>query len=370
MQKKIPFGRTIVTMSNNGRFCACHQKDEIFIYDLGKDNDVVFPVAVINWMYDSRIEPKLLFSPTGEYLVAAHYGSTYMEQHPDYDDHDDNLILVWDIASESIVYSERFTMHFKSPQDWLNSWARFVNIQFISAERFVTFSESGEVAVWSIKLKKRIYSIGASSWHGSSARVNHSGTQFAIIENNITNRRGRIGLNYVSGNHRTLGVGGVEKLYRGYSLRVWQLSDGQHIRDLQLPENIRDNKLPHVKSRLDFSHDDKYIAISTSEKLSKSKMLDTVHIIDLASGKIVQRLPENNILIGFMEDNQNLLVQEYEKSQISAWNILQERLYRTTAFAGEIYHTQMLTDNRVAVVTNEGKDSIAHVVDLGEMIVS
>lgn len=365
MQKTIPTKTSFpeITVAGDGMTIAYYWQysESLEVFDLMDSRNSDKSLSQIIWTEYARWLSKFVLSPDGRYLVTAHYGSNYWENHPaESDNYTERIIIVWDVATGTVKYQDEFSLFYGSPLRSMNSSSELLDLKFISQDRFVVVGKSGELGIWSTKSSKRLWAVSASSLSADAIAFDNAMETFAIVEQNPSGGFGSR-VNFI-GQHYVLGGASVfygyfgqvqveEFLFRGAKLRRWNLNDGRLVQD-ELEYNLTDTLI--------FSPDNTLLAAGYTKYTT---------LVDVESGLSISELPKPSYLIGFTDDGQNLVVQK-EDNQVNVWNIQQERFYKNFAFPGKIHYTQMVSDNRVVVVINDGKDSIVRVVDLGEMIVS
>lgn len=370
MQISIPNKENIqaVTVSGDRFRIACNRYGQdtgvIEIYDVRPDYTYGEPVVTLDWVKYATTIPTIAISPDGRYLITAHLGYIYAPNTvwepignpvdfimPIPKPTSENLILVWDLANGNIVYQDTFLMLYPTSSDF----PEYIHLEFLDNDKFVTVTDVGEVAVWSISLQKMIYALSASSLQVSFFAMSPSREYFLVKESNPPRYVNNIGQQLIYSrmgrNYRILNISSRELIENRSVLRIWRLADGQLIQEIENPEVVTTDCFYPSKE---------LIVLCTS---------DFVYLLDIETGMLIDRQRFTGDIMGVTDDSQNLVIQR-NANTVSIWNIQQERFYKNFTFEGEIAYTKLLDGNHLAISFTDSNSIIYQIVDLGEMIVS
>ena len=315
----------------------------------------------IHWYEHTRVKPLFDLSPDGRYLVTAHYNGN------DVFEYFSNRIFLWDVHSQKNLHTYYVNPYLKtlSAEGSVNHplffGFRFLMIDFVyGGDHFVTISETGELAIWSVSQRRMLWFVGGASLASYSGAVSPSMKLFVSSEHNLPVWNWQLGP-YV-GYRRKFGIRGFgrasplgiipigdKELDLGPFLSLWDCRNGAKIRDFELTD-YRD-----IAKSLCFSSDDRYFA---------GAVKDIVHIWDVETGKLLEIIDYDDDIepIGFTAGSSNLVIKS--DNSLLVWDISKKGWQEKHSFDGQIGSVDISKTDRIALATEDETNWNIHIVDL------
>ena len=209
------------------------------------------------------------------------------------------------------------------------------NIQFQDNYRFVTMSDTGDISLYDAIQQRLIISWSTASKIGIDIATCHHSDYYIVSEENIPYGRGKIGpFLRVTGSTIQYPDGQTDQLKTGNFIRLWHFFNREVVREFECP-------LEMSVTHLTVSPDDKWLAGYGNEQ---------THLWEIETGKRIQTLPKDTKPIGFIEDNQVLVVQS-GKHQIRLWNIERQSWdERNYHIEGELHDPKLTINNQIITI--------------------